>query len=107
MFISRIELLPEDETTNEHDDAKRAEALQIETDKGPGGEGLFKGAFKSIHVRTMPDAALRFIRDHEDGVDRCPVCHWEIEGEACMHCGYNYSDSDEDSDESDDTRALP
>jgi hypothetical protein len=38
--------------------------------------------------------------------DRCPECRWEIEGEACIHCGYSYSDSDEDSDESDSTRAL-
>ena len=109
MFVSRIELLPEDETTNEHDQAKRAEALQIDTDKGPGGEGLFKGAF------TRPNPAfhhptnigpVRPIRDQEDGVDRCPVCAWELEEGACMHCGYNDSDDDEDSDESDDTRAL-
>jgi hypothetical protein len=33
MFISRLELLPEDEMTNEHDAAKRAEALQIEPTK--------------------------------------------------------------------------
>jgi hypothetical protein len=103
MFVSRIELLPEDETTNEHDDAKRAEALQIDTDKGPGGEGLFKGAF---HKRPLHNET-RAIRDYEDGVDRCPICTWELEGGECMHCGYNDSDDDDYSDESDDTRALP
>jgi hypothetical protein len=103
MFISRIELLPEDETTNEHDDAKRAEALQIDTDKGPGGEGLFKGAF---HNKPLQNGR-RAIRDDEDGVDRCPVCAWELEEGECMHCGYNESDDEDYSDDSDDTRALP
>lgn len=103
MFVSRIELLPEDETTNEHDDAKRAEALQIDTDKGPGGEGLFKGAF---HNKPLQNGH-RAIRDDEDGVDRCPVCTWELEEGECMHCGYNESDDEDYSDDSDDTRALP
>jgi hypothetical protein len=106
MFISRIELLPEDETTNEHDEAKRAEAQQIDADKAPGGEGLFKGAFKNAHLNPWPPALPRAIRDVEDGVDRCPICAWELEEGACEHCGYNDSDED-DSDESDDTRALP
>src|SRR5277367_5447873 len=106
MFISRIELLPEDETTNEHDEAKLAEAQQIDADKGPGGEGLFKGAFKNAHLNPWQTAPPRAIRDYEDGVDRCPVCAWELEEGACEHCGYNDSDED-DSDESDDTRALP
>jgi hypothetical protein len=103
MFISRIELLPEDETTTEHDDAKRAEALQIDTDKGPGGEGLFKGAF---HNKALQNG-LRAIRDDEDGVDRCPVCAWELEEGECTRCGYNESDDEDYSDDSDDTRALP
>jgi hypothetical protein len=106
MFISRIELLPEDETTNEHDEAKRAEAQQIDADKGPGGEGLFKGAFKNAHLDPWQSGPPRAIRDYEDGVDRCPICAWELEEGACEHCGYNDSDED-DSDESDDTRALP
>src|SRR3984885_6641909 len=106
MFISRIELLPEDETTNEHDEAKRAEAQQIDADKAPGGEGLFKGAFKNAHLNPWPTALPRAIRDVEDGVDRCPICTWELEEGACEHCGYYDSDED-DSDESDDTRALP
>jgi hypothetical protein len=110
MFISRIELLPEDETTDEHDDAKRAEALQIDTDRGPGGEGLFKGAFRS---RPLQNGG-RAIRDHEDGVVRCPICYWELEERECLHCGYNESDDsygnsddDDESDDSDGTRALP
>jgi hypothetical protein len=106
MFISRIELLPEDETTNEHDDAKRAEALQIESDKAPAGEGLFKGAFKNTRLHPGLIPPPRAIRDHEDGVERCPVCFWELEERACIRCGYEDSD-DDDSDESDDTRALP
>ena len=106
MFISRIELLPEDETTNEHDEAKRAEAQQIDADKAPGGEGLFKGAFKNAYLNPWQTSLPRAIRDDEDGVDRCPICTWELEEGACEHCGYYDSDED-DSDESDDTRALP
>ena len=109
MFISRIELLPEDETTDEHHEARLAEASIIDTDKGPGGEGLFKGAFTRQHPafhHPTYNGPIRAIRDHEDGVDRCPMCAWELEEGACMHCGYNDSDED-DSDDSDDTRALP
>ena len=99
-------MLPEDETTNEHDEAKHAEAQQIDADKGPGGEGLFKGAFKNAPLFPWQTPPLRAIRDYEDGVDRCPICAWELEEGACEHCGYNDSD-DDDSDGSDNTRALP
>ncbi len=108
MFISRVELLPEDETTNEHDEAKREEAQRIETDKATGGQGLFKGAF----TQSINASGARFmqvlgapIRDVEDGVDRCPVCAWELEDGECNHCGYN-DDDDEDFSDDDETRSL-
>lgn len=50
--------------------------------------------------------------DREDGVDRCPHCHWEVNSDVCENCGrhvdlggteYNaeayYVDDDEDDDE--------
>lgn len=87
MFISRVEFLPEDETTAEHDEAKRIEAELIETDRTTrtsGGQGLFNGAF--TRPATTPIAGP--IRDEEDGVLRCPVCTWEMEDGACGQCGY-------------------
>ena len=109
MFISRVELLPEDETTNEHDEAKREETQQIETDKATGGQGLFKGAF----TQSKYPGGARFmqvlgapIRDVEDGVDRCPVCAWELEDGECNHCGYNDDDDEDFSDDDDETRSL-
>ncbi|KTW32142.1 ubiquitin-protein ligase PSH1 [Pneumocystis jirovecii RU7] len=32
------------------------------------------------------------LRDREDGVMRCIQCYWEIEGPACTHCGFQFSD---------------
>lgn len=107
MFITRIELLPEDETTDEHDAAKRAEALQIETDKSPGGEGLFGGAFKNtLGPGTRLLAGIVPIHDVEDGVDRCPICAWELEEGECNHCGFNEDEDDDFSDDEDEPRSL-
>jgi hypothetical protein len=101
MFISRVELLPEDESTAEHDEAKRIEAQLIETDRTtrPDGEpGLFKGAFCKA-----PPEFHGPIRDDEDGVLRCPVCAWEMEDGECGQCGYadhdaEFSDEDQEGD---------
>jgi hypothetical protein len=102
MFISRVELLPEDESTAEHDEAKRIEAQLIETDRTTrtdGEPGLFKGAFCK--------APLQFhgpIRDDEDGVLRCPMCAWEMEDGECGQCGYADHDAEfSDEDQEDDT----
>ena len=102
MFVSRVELLPEGDTVEEHDEAKRIEAVAIERDKsGPtGSAGLFKGAFPSRP--TFPSA----IYDFEDGVERCPNCAWELEGGACSHCGYETGEDDMDS-YSDDSMGTP
>jgi hypothetical protein len=86
MFISRIELLPEDETTAEHDEAKHIEAQLIETDRTTrtdGEPGLFKGAFCSARLQIQGP-----IHDDEDGVLRCPMCTWEMEDGECGHCGF-------------------
>lgn len=100
MFISRVELLPEDETTAEHDMAKREEAQLIETDRTTrtdGEPGLFKGAFCRTRLQIQGP-----IHDDEDGVLRCPRCAWEMEDGECGHCGYTENDfSDEEDHEGD------
>lgn len=101
MFISRVELLPEDESTAEHDEAKRVEAQLIETDRTTrtdGEPGLFKGAFCKAQPHFHGP-----IRDDEDGVLRCPMCAWEMEDGECGQCGYadhdaEFSDEDQEGD---------
>lgn len=97
MFISRTELLPEDETVEEHQQAKEDEAGQLAADRA--GPGLFKGAFKRQY-----SPRLRWgqgIMDPEDNVMRCPECHWELEDGECTQCGFHEyaSDSEMNSDE--------
>ncbi|KAK5951577.1 E3 ubiquitin ligase [Knufia fluminis] len=91
MFIGRIELLPEDESVEEHNRDKDEEASVLIKDRM--GPGLFRGIFKNgAHRSLMPYGP---IRDHEDGVMRCPECHWEIEDGICMGCGLGLNaDSD-------------
>ena len=100
MFISRVELLPAGERTEDHRKLQMEEADLVEKDKASHAEhggGLFKGRFKSTVPYRPP------IRD--DGVDRCPVCTWEIEDGICGQCGYSVYlghevasfDSDDDS----------
>jgi hypothetical protein len=109
MFVSRVELLPEDETTAEHEEAKRVEAQLIETDRAQredGEPGLFKGAFSRnrLHIHGP-------IHDVEDGVMRCPNCAWEMEDGECGHCGYaehesDFSDEENDGDATTDTQSV-
>ena len=102
MFISRTELLPEDETTNEHEVARVEEAVQMTTDRT--GAGLFKGAFRQRRLPGYPGQNLQrgALWDPDDGVERCPDCHWELEGGRCGQCEWSVSDpeafSEEDSD---------
>lgn len=97
MFLTQTELLPEDETIEEHAEGRRQEAAIIATDKA--GPGLFKGVFgKGRRYGVHLDA----IRDAADGVERCPLCTWELEDGECLHCGYGVADSlAYDSDEDD------
>ncbi|KAB2578404.1 hypothetical protein DBV05_g3071 [Lasiodiplodia theobromae] len=39
------------------------------------------------------EAVLRAIHDGEDGVDRCPVCAWELEDGECAQCGPQFDDN--------------
>ncbi|EEP79937.1 predicted protein [Uncinocarpus reesii 1704] len=83
----------------------RAETERIESDKNgenSKSRGLFQGCFRNAILGGLP------IRDIADGVERCPVCTWELEDGDCIHCGYvsmgdNFTEdgdyySDDDSD---------
>lgn len=85
IFTNRAELMPVGETTKEHKKWQEEEATLVEKDRattGPNG-GLFRGCFKLTRRRQ-----LAVIRDDEDGVDRCPMCTWELEDGLCESCGY-------------------
>jgi len=103
MFVGRTELLPENETTAEHADAKKEGAQEIEADRAnthPRDGGLFKGAFELQSSMADMTAA---IRDPHDGVLRCPNCTWELEGGTCHSCGWHdheHPDYSTDEDES-------
>ncbi|PGH03507.1 hypothetical protein AJ79_07342 [Helicocarpus griseus UAMH5409] len=94
MFINRPELLENNETTAEHLSIKRIETEKMETDKRnkhPTTGGLFQGCFKHAAFNGP-------INDVTDGVRRCPVCAWELEGGACTHCGFGHDFTDSESD---------
>lgn len=100
MFISRAELLPEDETTIEHVVGKQTEAELLAADKD--GKGLFEGIF-NIPMGLL--GTFGPLHDPSDGVLRCPHCHWELEDGMCNECGFmidddypDFSDDDDDED---------
>ncbi|KKY29018.1 putative ring finger domain-containing protein [Phaeomoniella chlamydospora] len=99
MFVSREELLPRDDTLQEHHEAMLAEAQLVETDKRDKSAtgGLFKGVFKNASI--LGQAARAVLRDLEDGVDRCPMCSWELEDGLCNHCGFDAAGSVDFSDD--------
>ena len=86
IFLSRAELVPAGETTQEHRRLQQEEAEMVEVDRTSHhatGGGLFKGRFRYFARRRAP-----VIRDVQDGVDRCPRCTWELEEGECGSCGY-------------------
>ncbi|KAM3065924.1 E3 ubiquitin ligase [Clarireedia jacksonii] len=99
IFINRSELMPSDESIEQHK-TKRAEELEIVDKDKNSPEGLFKGTFPQRHGELW--------RDEADGVMRCPACGHEHEGgPLCESCGaefddmYGFSDGDEDGNLSD------
>jgi hypothetical protein len=86
-LISKAELLPADETVEEHRRLKEEETQCVEKDKANKDKrtgGLFLGCFR------QEPPTRRAIRDEEDGVDRCPVCNWELEDSRCGQCGLSF-----------------
>ena len=100
MFISRAELLPEDETVAEHQAAKDEEVAVVKTDAD--GQGLFGGVFKPAPANIEERARQFFgaLQDVGDGVMRCPQCMWELAHGVCEQCGWRPEDFSE-SDHSD------
>jgi hypothetical protein len=99
IFTKRTELMPADESVEQHK-AKRAEEIaDVEKDKN-GPDGLFKG--------TFPERGGQLLFDEADGVLRCPHCAHEHEGgPSCLNCGGAIDDdrdgfSDVDDEELDD-----
>lgn len=95
IFIARAELLPAGETLEQHLKWQKEEADIVQQDKDskdPKTGGLFKGCFKAGRGNAP---MLRVVRDQEDGVDRCPMCSWELEDGECAQCGLFFDDNGE------------
>ncbi|KAL5391340.1 hypothetical protein DPSP01_001214 [Paraphaeosphaeria sporulosa] len=97
VLIGRAELLPSGsgDTIEQHKQWQKEEADAVQLDKDntdPRTGGLFKGCFKSAHARGP---SLQVIRDQEDGVERCPVCSWELEDGECVQCGLFFDENGE------------
>ena len=75
--------MPDGETPEEHLQLRQEESAHVDRDKtntSAATGGLFRGWFD----RT--ERAFRPIRDVEDGVERCPMCGWELEDSCCDQC---------------------
>lgn len=94
VFIQRTELMPSDESAEQHDKRRKEEIAAMEKDRD-GSHGLFKG--------TFPERGELWL-DEADGVFRCRSCGNEHEGgPVCQVCGadiddegFGFSDIDED-----------
>ncbi|KAF2744156.1 hypothetical protein M011DRAFT_409144 [Sporormia fimetaria CBS 119925] len=92
VFMNRTELLPVGETVEQHATWQREEADIVQQDKDnqdPRTGGLFKGCFRA----AAHGQAFRAFRDLEDGVDRCPMCGWELEDGVCAQCGLFFDEN--------------
>jgi hypothetical protein len=96
VFIARAELLPAGETLEEHKKWQQDDADAIQKDRentDPRNGGLFKGLFNAPAHPLRP--SLHIVRDQEDGVDRCPICTWELEDGGCVQCGLAFDETGE------------
>ncbi|KAF2015736.1 hypothetical protein BU24DRAFT_422047 [Aaosphaeria arxii CBS 175.79] len=92
VFITRAELLPAGETIEQHRKWQKEEADLVQQDKDSQDRqtgGLFKGCFR------VSRPTLRAVRDQEDGVERCPLCAWELEDGECAQCGLLFDENGE------------
>lgn len=90
VFCNRTELLPADDTIEEHNNRRQKESELLELDK-TSPEGLFKGCF------TAPLKSL--VRDEQDGVIRCAACGYEWEGAPyCEQCRMSFNGDEESFD---------
>jgi len=98
VFIARAELLlPGDTLQKQHQQRQKDEADAVQADKDNKDArtgGLFKGCFRP-HPHHARGPSLQVVRDQEDGVDRCPVCTWELEDGGCTQCGLIFDETGE------------
>lgn len=96
VFVSRADLLPPGETLEEHKKWQQEDADAVQKDRDntdPRTGGLFKGLFNAPAHPLRP--SLHIVRDREDGVDRCPICAWELEDGGCTQCGLVFDETGE------------
>ncbi|KAL3417863.1 ring finger domain protein [Phlyctema vagabunda] len=87
IFTKQTELMPPDESVEQHNMKRHEEMADVERDRRNGNEGLFKGVFPKNR------AELRF--DDEDGVFRCTYCGNEhAGGPLCEVCGAEIDEED-------------
>ncbi|KAI9701426.1 MAG: hypothetical protein M1820_006517 [Bogoriella megaspora] len=92
IFLSRSELLAPGDSLEQQRQWQKEEAASVQHDRTnthPFTGGLFKGCFKNPVGRPMHFP----LRDVEDGVDRCPYCHWELEDGECTHCQMTFDEA--------------
>lgn len=102
IFCKRSELMPSDESVDQHNTKRAEEIADVDKDKN-SPEGLFKGTFRG-------STRVELLYDEADGILRCPQCQHEHEGGGqCPVCGarfehpddddgYGFSDLDDDAD---------
>jgi hypothetical protein len=91
VLINRAELMPMDETIDQHQERKTSETTIVETDR-VSELGLFKGCFSK-----QPLGRLQFCE--EDGIYRCLGCsHEYISGPMCENCGMDFQGEEEEID---------
>ncbi|KAI9739550.1 MAG: hypothetical protein M1834_006266 [Cirrosporium novae-zelandiae] len=86
VLTGQAELLPVDETTEEHKKFHAEEKAIVDRDKTDTSisGGLFKGLFKRPHLLD--------VLHEDDGTERCPSCFWELEGGYCERCDIQFDE---------------
>jgi hypothetical protein len=91
VFTNRAELMPIDETIEQHLARKSSESDAVEADRA-SDLGLFKGCFN-----RKPLGLLQF--NEEDHLWRCSNCsHEYVGGPMCENCGLDFEGDEEDID---------
>ncbi|KFY28542.1 hypothetical protein V493_02881 [Pseudogymnoascus sp. VKM F-4281 (FW-2241)] len=89
IFVNRVELMPADESTEQHVKRRKEENQAVETDR-ISDEGLFKGCFSTARLGN-----IRY--DEADRMHVCSHCGHEFTGgPLCESCGVDFEGEDED-----------
>lgn len=88
IVMSRVELMPADESFEQHTMRQKEENQSVETDKS-AIDGLFKGCFSRARLTN-----IRY--DEDDRVHVCSHCGHEFTGgPLCEQCGVDFEGEDE------------